>query len=145
MPVKATSPEREVRRVLKAPIGTYNELDAQGRLEHEQWRTRTIERARTGIDDMSKSQARRAVDRLAVDLLRISRLLATAYGTPDLGNKHDPVDELVYIILARRTREGAYQSAYAKLKKRFRSWEDLAAAPTSQIEEVVRFSGLGSR
>jgi len=31
--------------------------------------------------------------------------LALVHGTPRLGNKDDAVDELVYIILARKTRE----------------------------------------
>ena len=46
------------------------------------------------------------VDRLAADLLRISAVLAETYGTPDLGNKTDPVDELVYIILAQAHARG---------------------------------------
>jgi DNA (cytosine-5)-methyltransferase 1 len=40
-------------------------------------------------------------------LREVARILAVLYGTPDLGNKPDPTDELVYIILARHTREGA--------------------------------------
>ena len=53
-------------------------------------------------------------------LREVARILAVLYGSPDLGNKQDPVDELVYIILARKTREDAYQAAYASLKKHFR-------------------------
>jgi endonuclease III len=72
-------------------------------------------------------------------------MLAEVYGTPDLGNKSDPVDELIYIILARRTRERAYQPAYLALKARYATWEELASATTEEIEEVVRSSGLGRR
>jgi endonuclease III len=75
----------------------------------------------------------------------LSSLLADSHGTPDLGNKEDPVDELVYIILSRRTREAAYQPAYVALKRRYTRWEDLAAAPLDEIEKVVRSSGLASR
>jgi hypothetical protein len=67
----------------------------------------------------------------AISYLReIARILAVLYGTPDLGNKPDPTDELVYIILARHTCEGAYQPAFDLLKKRFPRWDDLLAAPT---------------
>ena len=52
-------------------------------------------------------------------LREVARILAVLYGTPDLGNKPDPTDELVYIILARQTREDAYQRAFALLKQRF--------------------------
>jgi endonuclease III len=85
------------------------------------------------------------IDRLSGDILAITLLVAEEYGTPDLGNKSDPVDELVYIILSRRTREGAYQAAYETLESRFEHWEELAAAPLSQIEELIGFSGLGRR
>jgi hypothetical protein len=38
-------------------------------------------------------------------LREVARILDVLYGTPDLGNKSDPTDELVYIILARHTRK----------------------------------------
>ena len=71
-------------------------------------------------------------------LLAINELLEDEYGTPDLGNKEDPVDELVYIILSRRTREAAYQSAFGALKRSFSSWGDLASAPLDAVEMVIR-------
>ncbi len=37
-------------------------------------------------------------------LRAVARILAVLYGMPDVGNKPDPTDELVYIILARHTR-----------------------------------------
>jgi hypothetical protein len=58
-------------------------------------------------------------------LREVARILAVLYGTPDLGNKPDPTDELVYIILARHTREDAYQQAFRLLSKRFRTWDAL--------------------
>lgn len=87
----------------------------------------------------------RRLDELGNRLLSITHQVADAYGTPDLGNKPHPVDELVYIVLSRRTRESAYQAAYQALRGRYSSWDDLAAAPTSEIEEVISFSGLGRR
>src|SRR5262245_226654 len=33
-------------------------------------------------------------------LREVARILAVLYGSPDLGNKQDPTDELVYILLA---------------------------------------------
>src|SRR2546421_6014748 len=50
-------------------------------------------------------------------LREVARILAVLYGTPDLGNKTDPTDELVYILLARHTPEGAYQQAFQDLKR----------------------------
>jgi endonuclease III len=85
------------------------------------------------------------IDVVAEELLAITSRLADRYGTPDLGNKIDPVDELVYIILSRRTREDAYQAAYQALRSTYAGWEELAFAPVEAIEEVIRFSGLGRR
>jgi len=82
----------------------------------------------------------------ALSLTReIARLLETLHGTPDLGNHRDPVDELVYIILSRKTREAAYQRTFSKLKKRFKNWDDLLDAPTDVVGDLVREGGLETK
>src|SRR5262249_14352126 len=58
-------------------------------------------------------------------LRELARILAVLHGNPTLGNKQDPTDELVYILLARHTREGAYQQAFDLLRKRFPTWDHL--------------------
>ena len=58
------------------------------------------------------------------------------------GNKPDPTDELVYIILSRKTREGAYQQGFDALKKRFRTWDELLDAPRAEVERLVFSGGL---
>jgi DNA (cytosine-5)-methyltransferase 1 len=78
-------------------------------------------------------------------LREVARILATLYGTPNLGNKPDPSDELVYIILARHTREGAYQKAFDVLKERFPAWDDLLNTPRSQVEKLVYSGGLSGK
>ena len=42
-----------------------------------------------------------------------------------MGNKTDPTDELVYIILSRKTPERAYQRGFELLKQRFSTWDEL--------------------
>jgi hypothetical protein len=71
-------------------------------------------------------------------LREVARILAILYRTPDLGNKADPTDELVYILLARHTREGAYQEAFAALRRRFKTWDELLDAPRAEVERLVR-------
>jgi DNA (cytosine-5)-methyltransferase 1 len=78
-------------------------------------------------------------------LREVARILAALYGTPDLGNKKDPTDELVYIILARHTREGAYQQAFDLLKQRFPRWDDLLDAPRKEVEKCVYSGGLSGK
>jgi DNA (cytosine-5)-methyltransferase 1 len=95
--------------------------------------------------DRRRREASRAVSGLASSLLLLTALLHREYGSPDLGNKTDPVDELVYIILSRRTREGAYQAAFAALQTQYETWEEVARAPEDEIEAAISFSGLGRR
>jgi DNA (cytosine-5)-methyltransferase 1 len=90
-------------------------------------------------------RVRELVDDLVAYLREVARILAVIHGTPRLGNKSDPVDELVYIVLARKTREEAYQQAFDALKKRFPRWDDLLAAPPSEVEKLLSSSGLGEK
>ena len=78
-------------------------------------------------------------------LREVARILAVLYGSPDLGNKPDPTDELVYILLARHTREGAYQQAFESLKRRFPTWDELLDAPRSEVERLVYSGGLSGK
>ncbi len=134
-------------RVPRKPLHSYDELGSHALAEHVAWWRRTATRLES--NDACATGDRRlrlaAVAQLAGDLLRLGVRLGGSYGTPDLGNKPDPVDELVYIILSRRTREGAYRAAYDALRARYATWEELVDAPAEKIEETIRFSGLGRR
>jgi DNA (cytosine-5)-methyltransferase 1 len=112
-----------------------------------------VRAAREAVDRASKSagqqpavdRARGLVDEVIAYLREVARILAVLHGTPRLGNKNDPVDELVYIILSRKTREEAYQQAFDALKARFPSWDDLLLAPRSEVEALLSSSGLGEK
>jgi len=78
-------------------------------------------------------------------LREVARILAVLYGSPDLGNKRDPTDELVYIILSRKTREGAYQQCFDALKKRFRTWDKLLDTRRDEVEKLVFSGGLSGK
>lgn len=149
MPVRDDPPATQFSelgssRVLRMLVERYSDLEPPCAKEHLQWQ----ERLRAKIEFTGGSTSGAAGDELAdleAELLQVATMLARTYGTPDLGNKTDPVDELVYIILSRRTREGAYQSAFGALKEKYASWEDLAAASGEEIESTINFSGLGRR
>jgi endonuclease III len=129
-------------RVPRKPIPRYADLHDALASEHERWRAR-VEGHVAAAGTSANAPA--AVAAMASVLLEVTWLLGRAHGSPDLGNKADPVDELVYIILSRRTREGAYQAAFDALKERYASWEDVASAPAEDIEAAIGFSGLGWR
>jgi DNA (cytosine-5)-methyltransferase 1 len=93
----------------------------------------------------TQEEIRALVDAGVSYLRDIARIAALLYGTPDLGNKKDPVDELVYIILSRKTREGAYQDSYERLRDRFSTWDELLDAPREDVESLVWSGGLSGK
>lgn len=73
---------------------------------------------------------------------KIFHLLDSAYPVSDLGNKKDPLDELIYILLSRRTREDQYQNAYLGLRKRYRPWKKVLSANARDLRAALRPIGL---
>lgn len=75
----------------------------------------------------------------------VDELLRQLYRTADLGNKKDPLDELVYIQLSIRTREGAYQSIYSALHSLTGGdWERLLVLPEQQILSALHGGGMAA-
>jgi len=93
----------------------------------------------------AEDEIRQRIDDGISHLREIARIVDVVHGTPDLGNKPDPVDELVYIILARKTREGAYQKTFEALRKRFGCWDELLEAPRAEVTALVHSGGLSER
>ena len=96
-------------------------------------------------EQLAVETLRGLVDDLVSALREVSRIAAVLHGTPRLGNKTDPVDELVYIILSRKTREEAYQRAYDVLRARFPRWDDLLDAAPDDVEALLSSGGLGEK
>jgi endonuclease III len=114
------------------------------------WRRRFLQHVRENPDRFPAARGNPENLQALIDdgisyLREVARILAALYGTPTLGNKEDPTDELVYILLARHTREGAYQQAFASLKQRFRTWADVLDAPRSEVEKLVYSGGLSGK
>ncbi len=81
-----------------------------------------------------------AVERLA----HIDAILEAAYGTPEaeLGNKHDPLDEAIYIILSFQTDLPRFSSTWSRLRAEYPTWDALAHATERDIARVLREGGL---
>lgn len=105
------------------------------------WRKRLVEGTSVS-SPFTDELDRDTVDRFISEIREIDRILAVLHGTPDLENKSDLVDELVYIILSRKTREDAYQAAFEALKAKFRTWDDLLDARPSSVERLIHGGGL---
>lgn len=77
-------------------------------------------------------------------LAAVDRRLAHAYRTPlaTLGNKSDPLDEAVYIILSFQTDVARAMSMWRRLRNRFGSWDVVERTRLSEIGAVIREGGL---
>lgn len=96
-------------------------------------------------DGESPSEVRDRIDSELEHIHLLARMLSLVHGDPELGNMKDPLDELVYIMLSRKTREGAYQDAFAALKQRFPTWNEARVASFAEVERLVRPSGLSEK
>jgi endonuclease III len=77
-------------------------------------------------------------------IARCCRLLAHRYGNPRHGNKRDPLDELVYIILSTRTNEGVFRTIYRDLKEAFPSWNDIDGRRVGAFHRILAPGGLSA-
>ncbi len=73
----------------------------------------------------------------------IARRLRKAYGAPPPPRRLPPLDELVLTVLSQHTSDTNRDRAYADLRARFSSWDEVADAPLPAIARAVRRGGLG--
>lgn len=78
-------------------------------------------------------------------LIEVHRRLLPRYGLPALGNKEDPLDELVYICLVARTGYRQFERLYDELRQKFSTWEQVADADVADIEIAIREAGLARK
>jgi len=76
-------------------------------------------------------------------LAEISRRLERRYRSASLGNKANPLDELIYIQLSVRTPEGAYLGTWPALRRLVNgSWSRLIRLPERRIVQALRSGGM---
>jgi endonuclease III len=76
-------------------------------------------------------------------LRAIARRLARAYGTPPPPRHLAPLEELVLTVLSQHTSDTNRDRAYADLRRRFGSWDEVADAPLPALARAIRSGGLG--
>lgn len=81
-----------------------------------------------------------AVERLA----ELEAVLEATYGTPEayLGNKPDPLDEAIYIILSFQTDLLRFRSTWSRLRDAYPSWGALERATARDLSRNLREGGL---
>ncbi|TMG54152.1 MAG: endonuclease III [Chloroflexi bacterium] len=76
-------------------------------------------------------------------LRAIGRRLARAYGTPPPPRHLPPLEELVLTVLSQHTSDTNRDRAYADLRRRFPSWDEVADAPLPALGRAIKRGGLG--
>lgn len=77
-----------------------------------------------------------------MSISQINRLLARQHGTRIWHQHHDPVSELVAVILSQNTSDANSGRAFDSLRSRFATWEEVAEADVNTIEQSIRSGGL---
>ncbi len=86
-----------------------------------------------------------ALSPYAANARPIAHALKKRYQDFGHGNKKNPLDELVFILLSVQTPRETYQSIYCRFKAAFPRSTDLLGATVRQIANVIRAAGLGSQ
>src|SRR5688500_10776280 len=78
-------------------------------------------------------------------LKRVQGLLRGAYGPRPWKCWGDGVSVLVDTILSQNTSAANSDAGYRQLRRRFRSWKQVADAPVEEVERHIRVSGLSKQ
>jgi endonuclease III len=76
-------------------------------------------------------------------LRAIALRLRRAYGAPPAPRRLPPLDELILTVLSQHTSDTNRDRAYADLRSRFPSWDEVADAPLPAIAKAIYRGGLG--
>jgi endonuclease III len=75
-------------------------------------------------------------------VLRVRERLREVYGIPQMRPHGHPIAELVLTVLSQSTNDRNRDVAYLRLRARFPTWEEVMAAPVTEIEEAIRPGGI---
>lgn len=67
------------------------------------------------------------------------------FGRPNLGNKKNPFNELLFIILSSKTPPDRYQEVYRALRSRYPIAGNLASADWLEVAQMISRAGLQNR
>lgn len=84
------------------------------------------------------------ISTLNSQLRYIAQNLEAAYGVPTPYTDLDPLDELIATILSQSTSDVNSERAFASLKKRFATWEQVRRARTATIAAAIQCGGLAN-
>jgi endonuclease III len=75
----------------------------------------------------------------------VTRVLAETYGSPRHGNKDDPLDELVFILLSQMTTQKSFGRVFERLKEQLPTWDQVLEVPTPYLQSLIQDAGLSGQ
>jgi len=72
----------------------------------------------------------------------VHQRLLEAYGHPQWRPHLDPISEVVSTMLSQNTSDVNRDRAFARLRMRFATWEEVRDGPVGTVEEAIRPAGL---
>ncbi|HEU4323016.1 MAG TPA: endonuclease III [Roseiflexaceae bacterium] len=82
--------------------------------------------------------------RAASKTLAVYARLEQVYGPRKARRTGDPLGELIATILSQNTSDINSGRAYAALRQRYPTWEEVLDAPTAELYDTIRSAGLGN-
>jgi endonuclease III len=76
---------------------------------------------------------------------RITEMLHATYGSPRHGNKDDPLDELVFILLSQMTTQPSFNRVFDRLKGACPRWETLLGIRLARLKAIIKDAGLSGQ
>jgi endonuclease-3 len=74
-----------------------------------------------------------------------ANLLHKEYGSPRHGNKNNPLNELVFIILSLMTTHHSFNRVYAHLKQQVPTWQKLLNIRILTLSNIIKDGGLSAQ
>lgn len=97
-------------------------------------------KAEIGIEDINKN-ARMVREMLYL----VNKIMEKVYKTPDLGNKVDPLEELLYLVITQRTRIELARRIFEEFRKYFYPWEKVLISDNQDnLKKILIRGGRGN-
>lgn len=77
--------------------------------------------------------------------MEVYRRLNDFFGYPEWREPYSPLDELISTILSQNTNDRNRDRAFASLRGRFATWEEVRDAETDDIVDAIRVAGLANQ
>jgi endonuclease-3 len=90
----------------------------------------------------AQRELREQLTEILLTLRVVNEILEVQYGSPDWGNQPHVIDELVFILLARRSKIEDAARHLDAIRDRYTIWENVAFASPDELKAVIMGGGL---